>query len=65
MNWSVCVDAGEADGIDAALGVRVLAVIVVEASANVDVAEKMDLKEKIEEWQRKKGPRPEYRRDPL
>ena len=39
MNWSVCVDAGEADGIDAALDVRVLAVFVVEASANVDVAE--------------------------
>ena len=39
MNWSACVEAGEADEIDAALDVRVLAVFVVEASANVDVAE--------------------------
>ena len=39
MNWSVCVDAGEADGIDAALDVRILAIFVVEANANVDAAE--------------------------
>ena len=39
MNWSVCDDADETDGIDAVLDVRVLAIFFIEVNANVDAAE--------------------------